>query len=167
MPTLSGTALKGHLERRTFADLFVDDLGWDRLRGVADLNLAVDDQTIRLEGVVQKRDVPIYLHRSADLPNRDRRRRIERVLSKRQLEHLIVFLGERDGAQVWQWVKREPGRPERVREHAWRPGEPVEGLRQKLDALQFTLEEEEAGRIKVAEVTNRLQRASCWPLKSA
>lgn len=159
MPTLSGTALKRRLERREFSDLFVEELGWDRLRGVADQRFEIDGQAIRLEGVVQKRDVPVYLHKSQALPDRDRRRRIERALSGRQLEHLIVFLGEGDGAQVWQWVKREPGRPERVREHAWRPGEPVEALRQKLDALQFTLQEEEAGRIEVTEVTNRLKRA--------
>lgn len=159
MPTLSGTALKRRLERREFSDLFVEELGWDRLRGVADQRFEVDGQAVRLEGVVQKRDVPVYLHKSPALPDRDRRRRIERALSGRQLEHLIVFLGEGDGAQVWQWVKREPNRPERVREHAWRPGEQVEALRQKLDALQFTLEEEEAGRIEVTEVTNRLKRA--------
>jgi hypothetical protein len=159
MPTLSGTALKRRLERREFSDLFVEELGWDRLRGVADQKFEVDGQAVRLEGVVQKRDVPVYLHRSPALPDRDQRRRIERALSGRQLEHLIVFLGEGDGAQVWQWVKREPSRPERVREHAWRPGEPVEALRQKLDALQFTLQEEEAGRIEVTEVTNRLKRA--------
>jgi hypothetical protein len=159
MPTLSGAALKRRLERREFADLFVEELGWDRLRGVADVSFIIDAQAVRLEGIVQKRDVPVYLHRSATLPDRGRRRLIERALSGRQLEHLIVFLGEQDGAQVWQWVKREPGRPERVREHAWRPNEPVEALRQKLDALQFTLEEEEAGRIEVTEVTNRLKRA--------
>ena len=159
MPTLSRVALKRRLERREFSDLFVEELGWDRLRGVADQRFEVDGQAVWLEGVVQKRDVPVYLHKSAALPDRDRRRRIERALSGRQLEHLIVFLGEGDGAQVWQWVKREPGRPERVREHAWRPGEQVEALRQKLDALEFTLEEEEAGRIEVTEVTNRLKRA--------
>lgn len=159
MPILSGTALKRRLERREFSELFIDELGWDRLRGVADQRFEVDGKAVRLEGVVQKRDVPVYLHKSSTLPERDRRRRIERTLSGRQLEHLIVFLSEGDGSQVWQWVKREPGRPERVREHAWRPGEPVEALRQKLDTLQFTLEEEEAGRIEVTEVTNRLRRA--------
>jgi hypothetical protein len=159
MATLSGAALKRRLERREFSELFVEELGWDRLRGVADQRFEVDGHAVRLQGVVQKRDVPVYLHSGPTLPDRDQRRRMERALSGRQLEHLIVFLGEGDGAQVWQWVKREPGRPERVREHAWRPGEPVEALRQKLDALQFTLEEEEAGRIEVTEVTNRLKRA--------
>jgi hypothetical protein len=159
MPTLSGGALKRRLEARQFKDLFVEELGWDRLAGVSQERLLVDGAEVRLEGVVQKRAVPVYLHRGADLPDRQRRRRIERELSRRQLEHLVVFLDETSGAQVWQWVKREPGRPERVREHAWRPGEPVEPLRQKLDALQFTLEEEESGRIGPTEVTGRLKRA--------
>ena len=159
MAILSGAALKRRLEARQFKDLFVEELGWDRLAGVSQERLVVDGAEVRLEGVVQKRAVPVYLHRGAALPDRQRRRRIERELSRRQLEHLVVFLDETSGAQVWQWVKREPGRPDRVREHAWRPGEPVEALRQKLDALQFTLEEEESGRIGLTEVTGRLKRA--------
>lgn len=157
MTVLSGEALKRRLERREFTDLFVEELGWDRLRGAAEERLQIDGDAVRLEGLAQKRDVPLYLHRG--LPDRGRRRRVERELSRRQLEHLLVFLDEATGAQVWQWVKREAGRPDRVREHAWRPGQPVEALRQKLDALQFTLEEEEAGRIEVTQVTQRLKRA--------
>lgn len=157
MTVLSGEALKRRLERREFTDLFVEELGWDRLRGVAEERLQIDGDAVRLTGLAQKRDVPLYLHRG--LPDRERRRRVERELSRRQLEHLLVFLDEATGAQVWQWVKREAGRPDRVREHSWRPGQPVEALRQKLDALQFTLEEEEAGRIEVTQVTQRLKRA--------
>lgn len=157
MTVLSGEALKRRLERREFTDLFVEELGWDRLRGAAEERLQIDGDTVRLRGLAQKRDVPLYLHYG--LPDRERRRRVERELSRRQLEHLLVFLDEATGAQVWQWVKREAGRPDRVREHAWRPGQPVEALRQKLDALQFTLEEEEAGRIEVTQVTQRLKRA--------
>ena len=157
MTTLAGAALQRRLERREFTDLFVEELGWDRLRGAAEERFQIDGQAVRLEGLAQKRDVPLYLHRG--LAGRNARRRIERELSRRQLEHLLVFLDEGTGAQVWQWVKREAGRPDRVREHSWRPGEPIEALRQKLDALQFTLEEEEAGRIEVTAVTNRLKRA--------
>lgn len=159
MPTLSGATLKQRLETRAFTDLFVEELGWDRLRGSAAQQLAVDGETVRLEGLAQKREVPVYLLRADTLPDRNRRRRIERELSRRQLEHLLIFLDEASGAQVWQWVKREAGKPDRVREHPWRPGMAVEGLRQKLDALQFTLEEEEAGRIEVTQVTQRLRRA--------
>lgn len=158
MPTLSGAALKRRLQARQFKELFVEELGWDRLASVSQERLVVDGAEVRLEGMVQKRAVPVYLHRGSALPDRHRRQRIERELSRRQLEHLVVFLDETSGAQVWQWVKREPGRPDRVREHAWRPGDDPEALRQKLDVLQFTLEEEEAERITVSEVTNRLKR---------
>jgi hypothetical protein len=122
MPTLSGAALKQRLEARAFTDLFVEELGWDRLRGSAAQQLAVDGDTVRLEGLAQKREVPVYLLRAGTLPDRNRRRRIERELSRRQLEHLLIFLDEASGAQVWQWVKREAGKPDRVREHPWRPG---------------------------------------------
>src|SRR4051794_25332361 len=119
MPTLSAKALQSHLETGSLSDLFVEELGWDRLRGVSDERFVVDGEPVRLQGLVQKRDVPVYLHRSSLLPDRQRRRRIERELSKRQLEHLIVFVEDGSSAQVWQWVKREPNRADRVREHAW------------------------------------------------
>jgi hypothetical protein len=159
MPRLSPERLQSRLRARQFIELFVEELGWDRLRGVADITLDVRGTAERLKPVAQKRQVPLYLYRATPLPDRTRRRAIEGALARQQREHLIVFVDDATGAQVWQWVKREPGRPDRVREHAWRPGDDPEGLRQKLDALQFTLEEEEQGRIGATEVTDRLRRA--------
>ena len=159
MPRLSPERLQSRLRARQFIELFVEELGWDRLRGVADITLDVRGTAERLKPVAQKRHVPLYLYRATPLPDRTRRRAIEGALARQQREHLIVFVDDATGAQVWQWVKREPGRPDRVREHAWRPGDDPEGLRQKLDALQFTLEEEEQGRIGATEVTDRLRRA--------
>ena len=47
------------------------------------------------------------------------------------------------GAQYWQWVKREPGRPDRTRTHLWSRDQPGEALIQKLEQLVFTLDEED------------------------
>lgn len=160
MPRLSSDRLQSRLRARQFIELFVEELGWDRLRGAADVPLDVRGTAERLKPVAQKRDVPVYLYSATPLPERARRRAIEAALARHQREHLIVFVDDATGAQVWQWVKHEPGRPDRVREHAWRPGDDPEGLRQKLDALQFTLEEEDAGRITGAtDVIGRLRRA--------
>ena len=38
------------------------------------------------------------------------RGRIDRELAKQRYEHLIVFTDATRTTQVWQWVKREPGR---------------------------------------------------------
>jgi hypothetical protein len=159
MPRLSSQVLRNRLRGRQFTELFVEELGWDRLRNTPDVVLDVRGTTERLRPVAQKRSVPLYLHRASPLPDRTRRRAIEAALARQQREHLIVFADDATGAQVWQWVKREPGRPDRLREHAWRPDDDPEGLRQKLDALQFTLEEEDAGRIGPTDVTDRLRRA--------
>jgi hypothetical protein len=160
MSRLSSQVLIKKLQGREFTELFVEDLGWDRLRNAPDVVLDVRGTPERLRPVAQKRSVPLYLYRAASLPDRVRRRAIEAALARQQREHLVVFADDASGAQVWQWVKREPGRPDRLREHAWRPGDDPEGLRQKLDALQFTLEEEDAGRITGAlDVTDRLRRA--------
>jgi hypothetical protein len=159
MPRLSSQVLRNRLQGLQFTELFVEELGWDRLCNTPDVVLDVHGTTERLRPVAQKRSVPIYLHRASPLPDRTRRRAIEAALARQQREHLIVFADDATGAQVWQWVKRELGRPDRLREHAWRPGDDPEGLRQKLEALQFTLEEEDAGRIGPIDVTDRLRRA--------
>lgn len=158
MAVLDAGKLQRRLDAGQIRELF-NDIGWDRAPP-ADERLLVDEEPVTLTPVAQKRAVPVYLHRAATLPDRGRRVRIERALWKRQPEHLIVFQATDTGAQVWQWVKREPGRTDRHREQAWLPGQDVEPLRQKLDALIFTLEEEDdPTRVTVNTVTGRMSRA--------
>ncbi len=163
MTTLAGSKLRHYLQAQDIRRLFIEELGWDRVDGGAQLVLQVDDRTIALEIVVQKLGVPLFVHRTPvglTFPLYAERRRIEAVLAKRQAEHLLVFIDEASKTQVWQWVKREPRRPAQIHEHSWHPSlTNVEGLRQKLARLLFTFEEQEAGTISVVEVTGRLQRA--------
>ena len=49
----------------------------------------------------------------------------------------------RQTTQVWQWVKREPGKPAACREHTYHRNQPGEALIQKLQAIAFSLAEEE------------------------
>ena len=44
--------------------------------------------------------------------------------------------------QVWQWVKRQPGRSPLYREHIFRQGQTGEPLIQKLQLLAFSLDED-------------------------
>ena len=58
-----------------------------------------------------------------------------------------------DETQVWQWVKREPGKPAACREHTFHRSQPGDALLQKLQAIAFTLEEED--RLSLPDVTRR------------
>ncbi len=88
-------------------------------------------------------------------PKHPVRQRIEREVAKRVREHLIVYVSHDEKTQVWQWVKRELGRPERTRTHVYHRGRTSELLVQKLERLHFTLEEEEKG-LSIVDVAGRV-----------
>ena len=87
------------------------------------------------------------------LPDYPHRRKIEQQVAKSAHEHLIVFTDAGNETQVWQWVKREPGKPAACREHVFHHSQPGDALLQKLEAIAFTLEEEE--RLSLTDVTSR------------
>ncbi len=67
------------------------------------------------------------------LPDHAIRRKIEHQAAKSAHEHLIVFTDADRTTQVWQWVKREPGKPIACREHTFHKNQPGDALIQKLE----------------------------------
>ena len=59
--------------------------------------------------------------------------------------------------QVWQWLKKEPGKPVACREHTFHRDQPGDALIQKLQALGVSIDEE-AG-LTLPEVTGRVRAA--------
>jgi len=91
------------------------------------------------------------------VPDYTLRRKIERQTAKSAHEHLIIFTDSAKTTQVWQWVKRQPGKPSACREHQYHRDQPGDSLIQKLQALVFFLEEEE--QLTIVDVTGRARRA--------
>ena len=151
--------MRGRLEEGDLRGLFVEGLGWDY--GGEDIRVFVGNSLYLLEAVAQKRGLAVYQHtaKSEDcFPQHPLRQRIEREAAKRVREHLIVYVSQDEKTQVWQWVKRELGRPERARTHVYRRGQRGELLMQKLERLHFTLEEEEKG-LSIVDVEGRVRAA--------
>jgi hypothetical protein len=68
-------------------------------------------------------------------------------------EHILIFTNMNYTKQVWQWVRREPGRPTTSREYDYYQGQSGQALLERLQGLVFTLEEEESlGILDVASV---------------
>jgi Eco57I restriction-modification methylase len=134
--------------------LFVNELGWDRHSAVLDIPL--DAASFSVIALAQKRGMVAYecrTPRGQHMPTHAQRLKIERQVSKTAYEHFIVFTDEMNMTQVWEWVKREPGKPEAPREHAVHQGQPNEGILQKLEHITFTLEEE--GSLSLIDVVGR------------
>lgn len=142
------------LRQADFRSLFIEELGWDRYS--ATLDVQVQGVSVTLLAIAEKRGMVAYHYPAAtgqSLPDYAQRRKIEHQVAKAAHEHLIVFTDTTTTTQIWQWVKREPGKPAACREHTYHPSQPGDALLQKLEAIAFTLDEEET--LSLTDVTRR------------
>ena len=155
---LDRDAVKRRLDDGDLRGLFIEQLGWDH--GGADLEAAVAGRTFALRAVAHKRGMVAYQY-AADsdeaFPDHPTRQKIEKAVARSVREHLIVYAAPGGGALYWQWVKREPGRPDRTRTHIHHRDQTGEALIQKLEQLVFTLDEEED--LTIVDVSGRVRAA--------
>ncbi|MBM3333617.1 SAM-dependent methyltransferase, partial [Candidatus Sumerlaeota bacterium] len=137
--------------------LFVEELGWDR--HTQTFPVPIDCQTFTFSAVAQKRGMVAFTCTTpADaIPDYPTRRKIERQLTKCVHEHLIIYTDASRATQIWQWVKREAGKPTACREHYYHRSQPGDALIQKLQTLAFSLDEEEL--LTLPHVTGRVRAA--------
>ncbi len=96
-------------------DLFIEDLGWDQHHPT--FLVDIDDKKVNVQSIAQKRGMVAYqceLVKGDGILTYTSRKRIERNIAKITHEHLIIFLDRAKTIQIWQWVKREPGKPRMV-----------------------------------------------------
>ena len=135
-----------------FPALFVEELGWDKHK--ATLSIPIDNRTFELSAVAEKRGMAAFVCEcDGALPDYNLRRKIERQVAKSAHEHFIIFTDAAKTTQIWQWVKREPGKPAAAREHHFDRGQTGEALLQKLKSVVFELAEEE--NLTLVDVTIR------------
>ena len=150
---MNAARARGLLKAFDFQTLFLDELGWDNHNGTVVVGVGVEKTTLR--AFAQKRGMVAYLCSSGDtaFPDYARRRKIEHQVARNAHEHLIVFVDASQGRQVWQWVRREPGKPAACREHEYRTPQSGDALLQKLESIAFTLDEEAT--LSLTDVTRR------------
>jgi hypothetical protein len=150
--TMSIAAIRRRLRDRDFAGLFVEELGWDHAP-TSPIIVSADGAEHELRGIAQKRGAIVCV--TDGIPDRSARARIERALAKVHFEHVIAYV-DQFGNQVWQWARRDPGRPTALREHWLRVGQSGQGLAQRLAGLSVSLDEE--ADLTLTDVTARLRR---------
>lgn len=154
-----------YLKAFEFRPLFSEEMGWERYAST--IQATVDSHAFDLSGIAEKRGLVAFLCSSSDgrIPDYATRRKIEAQVTKTAFEHIIIYADAGQTTQVWQWVKREAGKPAASREHTYRTEQTGEALIQKLQAIVFSLEEEEslttvsvAGRVRVAFDVERITK---------
>ncbi len=134
------TYLKGF----DFSGLFTQCLGWDS--DSANVQVQVDGQDYRLQMLADKRGVKALvceIPTGAQFPDYAIRCKIDNRVTRYAREHLIIYHDSGKTLQVWQWVRRSAGMPVVRREQHLHTGQSGEALVQRLEAMVFTLEEEE------------------------
>src|SRR5262245_59475232 len=96
-----------------FPTLFREHLGWDNYRGT--LEVQVDGETVELAAIAEKRGIVAYT--CSSIPDRATRLKIDHQVTKSSREHFVIYSDQRAGRQVWQWVRREAGKPLASRDH--------------------------------------------------
>ena len=141
-----------------FETLFIEELGWDR--HTQSLNITIDETEYLLTATAEKRGMVVFLCSATPdglIPDPQIRRKIQREVAKSVHEHLIIYTDAEQNTQIWQWVKREPGKPLACREQSYDHNQTGEALIQRLETIAFSLEEEEG--LTLLDVTVRVRAA--------
>ena len=151
--------LRPYLHDFDLTGLMVEGLGWDHHQG-APIPVDAGDESYGLHTVAEKKGFAAYRcspKPDGAIPPQSTRRQIENQVAKTHYEHLIIFVDAAETRQVWQWVKRESGRPPAVRELRYDKGQTGTALLQRLRGIEFTLEEER--NLGITDVTDKFQQS--------
>ncbi|MYG08034.1 SAM-dependent methyltransferase, partial [Candidatus Poribacteria bacterium] len=149
-----------YLKESDFENLFIEELGWDR--HTQTLPVIVDETEYHLTTIAEKRGMIVFECPAPEtdgrIPDYATRRKIQKQVAKSAHEHFIIYTDVDKTTDIYQWVKREQGKPDACREHRYNRDEHSgESLIQKLQAIAFTFEEEE--QLTLFEVTGRVGAA--------
>ena len=157
-----------YLRESEFENLFTQALGWDN--HTQSLNITVDETTYQLTAIAEKRGLVVFecpaTGTGERIPDYATRRKIQKQVAKLVHEHFIIYTDTEKTTQIWQWVKREQGKPDACREHCYNRDEHSgESLIQKLKTIAFSLDEEEqltlfgvTGQVRAAFDVERVTR---------
>jgi hypothetical protein len=141
--TASSSNILKRLKAFDFSGLFTQELMWNHFQA-RNLEVKMDSVNYTLIPVAE-RGMAVYEcvpPTDAQFPKYAVRRKIDAQVSKTAREHIIIFHDHAKTVQVWQWVKREAGKPSACREQLLYTGQSGDALIQKLHAIAFGLEDE-------------------------
>ena len=149
-----------YLKESDFEDLFIEELGWDNHNET--LNITVDETAYQLTAIAEKRGMVVFecpaTGTDGRVPEYAIRRKIHKQVAKLVHENFIIYTDAEKITDIWQWIKREQGKPDACREHRYNRAEQSgDSLIQKLQNIAFTFQEEED--LSLIDVTGRVGTA--------
>ncbi len=154
--SFDNAAARNYLKAFDIKGLFTQELGWDNHS--QRLTVSVEGHAYQLEGVSQKREIVAFVcgpDNEGRIPPYRVRRKIETQVTKSAYEYIIIYT-DRQQEQVWQWMRREKGKPTVPREVPYYLNTSGDLLLQKLRGIKVELDEEEALTLTGQVERNRL-----------
>ncbi len=150
--------IRNYLKKSEFENLFTQTLGWEKYNTAQSLPIVVDETQFILTPIAQKRGMAVYecpqIASEQSFPDYATRRKIQKQVAKSSHENFIIYTNADKSTQIWQWVKKQQGKPDACREHRYEIWQSGESLIQKLQSIVFTLDEEEE--LTLFDVTGRV-----------
>lgn len=151
--TFDVASVRKCLKSFDFSTLFREHLGWDNYQAKRDI--AVGTDTIHLNAIAKKKGFHAYI--CPVIPDRNVRRKVDHQITKIAHEHFIVYYDQLAGQQVWQWVRREPGKPIAPRDHWFDIKTTGDGLIQRLRQIDVSIDEED--NISLPDIASKARAA--------
>ena len=146
-----------YLKQFNFQPLFINELGWDHR--TKSFNVEVGENRYTLTAIAEKRGMVVFECQAntteGGIPKYATRRKIQQEAAKSVHENFIIYTDPEKVTQIWQWARREHGKPTACCEHSYNITQSGDSLIQKLNAIAFSFEEE--GQITLFGVASRVQ----------
>jgi hypothetical protein len=134
--------IRSCLESQDFSGLLIEHLGWDNpgFKNSIKVKIEETETTFEVTPIASKKGMTIF-HCPA-FPTRKEMAEIDREVSRRSLERMIIFTQE--DSQIWRWPEPRKAGGTRFVNHEFVNGNPSESLVQRLAAIAFSFEEEKS-----------------------
>jgi hypothetical protein len=151
--TESMARIRDLLEKQNFTELLIEELGWDNPTSKQKIKIKMEDEELVFEvtPVATKKGMTIF--HCSSFPTRKEMAQIDREISRRALERMIIFT--ESGSQMWRWPEPRKAGGTRYVNHEFSNGNPSESLVQRLAAIAFSFDEEK--NLNILKVLERVR----------
>ncbi|QGZ90684.1 Eco57I restriction-modification methylase domain-containing protein [Microcystis aeruginosa] len=140
-----------------FGELFIEELGWSHPRGKKSLPVTIENQEYNCQRIAEVSGVVVLEVSREDIPDSQTRQEIQRQVTERIAENLLIFVDSKRTRSLWYWVKRE-GSKSQIRDHLYIKGQPGDLFLSKLAELVLDITDFEDGEPSVVEIAQLLQK---------
>jgi hypothetical protein len=158
---LDPRSARKHLQAFRFADLFIEDLGWNHPERAKPLSIEHGGLNYFAHEISQLSGFRAFevvtANPEASFPDAKTQQAIWKRIAPHAVENILIFVDAERTRSVWLWMKRD-GSKTHTRRHHYLKGQPGDLFLSKLAALVVDLSElDEDGNIPITETARRVR----------